>query len=77
MMKLLDGVIDTDICGSALPYGPAGRLCSPARSHLLVRDQLGEGSQSPADRSGLDAGSSPSSRARRAAPLRSEVPSLR
>lgn len=69
MVKPFDGAVGTDVREFALPPAPIGRLCSPNRSHRLIRDQP--------DESGLDGGSSLSSRARRAAALLSEVPSLR
>ena len=92
MVKLFDGAIG-DIRGFVLRHGPVHRLCSPSRSHLLIRDQsAGESDQfaqesdrsaeeigrpGHGDGSGLEADSSLSSRARRAAALRSEMPSLR
>ena len=101
MVKLFDGAIGAEIRGFVLRHGPVHRLCSPSRSHLLIRDQSAEVSDQSAkesaakesaaresaaevserpghgDGSGLDPDSSLSSRARRAAALRSEMPSLR
>jgi len=75
MKDLFKAVIGAEF----LLYGPVYRLCSPSRSHLLIRDQLAEGGESPGhgDGSGFESDSSLSSRARRAAALRSEMPSLR